>query len=549
MDHDLLDALETLSLTDPDTAAQRLEAWLGSTEATAQHLRAARLATRLGRSTAAMRALQLALQHDPDDREAREELAELYEERGEHHRAEAVRADEPPPTHDPTPAAPDEAPLADADLLRLLDRFEGREGVHARMWHDPKRGTGYSPVRAPLTPALLKAHLDGTITLGVYVVRHDQTVGFVVFDVDAGRAALEAALGDPDQLATLRASVQQVTDRLHEVLRTLDLDPILVDSGYKGRHLWLLLDRPHAAQTALSFAQAVVSRVLPLPPGVHIDVFPRQAEVPADGLGNLVKLPLGLHLRSRRRAVLLDEAHQPLPDPVTRLTTARRTDLPELLPVAVPAQILAPADLPAPTMPAAWTEASWACSRWIAPVLRGCGVLRAVVERGLREGTLPAQAPVVLNHTLGHLPEGPAAVNHLYSRVPEVPAEARLKSVLRGQPMGCSKIRGRLASILADGVPCDCRFPERAGAHQHPLRHLDDLGPDDPPPGLDDLLERYAVQRRRVEAARQELQTLRLEVVQQLAQVPGRRWSVPGGAWALQEDEQGLAVLQFLGQG
>lgn len=492
------------------------------------------LATALGMATAAMRCLQLVLADTPDDGTAREELALLYEERGEPVRAAAVRSGAPE-TPEPQPPAPESTAEPDeGDLLRFLDRFEGREGVYARMWHDPARGVGYSPVHAPLTLDVVRAHMRGAVTVGAYVVRADQRVRFVVFDVDAERRALEAALGDPQRLLRLRTAMREVADRLRDQLRAGDLDPVLVDSGYKGWHLWLLLSTPTPAGAALAFARHTLAGLGPLPAGVHIDLFPRQAGVPADGLGNLVKLPLGVHLRSGRRALLLDDEHRPLARPFERLAQVRLATLPDL-PAVADLPEPPPDDLPPEpsNLTPPWTEASFARSPWVSAVLGGCAVLRRVVDDALRDATIDAAAPVVLNHTLGHLPDGPTAVNYLYDRVVGVAAGARMGAPHRGQPMGCANLRGRLASVLAKGVPCACAFPAQPGSYPHPLRHLDDLGQVEPPPSLDDLLARYALQQQRLRAVQDESEALRAAVVQALEAIPGKAWAVDGGEWRI----------------
>ena len=60
---------------------------------------------------------------------------------------------------------------SDADLVRFLHAFAGREGVHARQWVEaagtPRVRAGYAPVHEPLTPSLVRAHLSGGMTLGL----------------------------------------------------------------------------------------------------------------------------------------------------------------------------------------------------------------------------------------------------------------------------------------------------------------------------------------------------------------------------------------------
>jgi len=154
-------------------------------------------------------------------------------------------------TREPTtPAAEDSFPLpSEADCIRFHTLFSGREGVYARQWTKRDGHGGYSPVHEPLTPAVIRNHLLGTYTLGVYPVRLDGTATFFALDLDIDKGALQRARGDHAFAETLRQSLQQEGPRLLKVLGDLGFEPLFENSGYKGRHFWVFLQqrrqRPH----------------------------------------------------------------------------------------------------------------------------------------------------------------------------------------------------------------------------------------------------------------------------------------------------------------
>ena len=548
-----LDVIEALADAGQlDEAARRLRDRLILTQdQPGDHAREAHLAERLGLGAAAVRAWQLALRDHPDDRAAWEALAVLHEERGDLRRAAACRAhlgQEPAPPEPPPAEAPDPG-VSEADVQRFAALFAGRQGVHARMWHDPRRGTGYSPVHEPLSAAVARAHLEGRLTAGAYLVRVGDRTGHLVLDLDVDSAALDRAAGDAEGTRALRERVHAEGLRLRDALRGLGLDPLLVDSGYKGRHLWLRLDPPAPASAARA-AGLRLAAWLAVGSPLHLEVFPKQDRVPPGGLGNLVKLPLGLHLRSRRWCALLDDAGEVVPHPLERLRAWRPSDLgrttalPAVAPAAPPAEPAAP-PTPAPLVELPWTEADFELSPQVAPVLLGCGVLRALVEETL-SGVAPSRdASVVLNHSLGHLPDGVRAVNYLYDRFPDFPVTQRMHARHRGSPVSCKRIRQRLPRHGA--LPaCRCSFPEVPGKYPNPLRHLEGALPDAPTaPTLDELLGRYTRQLERARRLDEELATLRGALVRSLQAIPGGRWPVDGGEWRL-EDDEGLPVLRWV---
>lgn len=508
------------------------------------HAEEARLAERLGLSTAAIRAWQLALRDDPADRAAWGALYELYTERGEPERAASCRAslarlgvslDERPPNEAPL----DEALPGpnDADLVRFVHLFAGREDVHARMWRDAKRGVGYSPIEGGLSPELARAHLEGRVTLGVYPVRHDDTVSFFVLDLDATRPAMEAAQGDAVKTRALRALIAEEGRRLLRALRELGLRPIFEDSGQKGRHLWCFLPTSTPAEEVCAFGRAALASLWPRDTSLHLEFFPKQARVAEGGVGNLIKLPLGLHLGSGRRSLLLDDQGEPLADPHAALRAVVRVPLSALtaLPEPLPTPVL-PAEPPRPTLSASgerpWSEADFDAHPQVAAVLSACPVLREVVRGALAERALSRDAAVVLEHTLGHLPAGVRACNYLFERVPGFPAGTRLGAPHRGSPTSCAKIRARLPDLAQR---CACTFPDAPGQYPHPLRHLDAAAPAPPPaPSLDELLLAYARALDRARQVAEEELRLRRAAVAALGRIPGGRWSVQGGEWRLE---------------
>lgn len=348
--------------------------------------------------------------------------------------------------------------MQDSDLVRFAARFEGRKGVYARMWHHRDRGSGYSPVHAPLDAEAVRAHLQGRVTLGAYLVRADDSAEHGVLDIDATPDALRAASRDRRAANALRDVTHQYSQRLRSVLEAAGLRPMLVDSGYKGRHLWCFLEAPVPAARVRAVLSSLVARVQPAAQ-LRVEVFPKQDRVRSGGLGNLVKLPLGVHLRTGRLAEVLDSDGAPIPDGLRALLAWPRSSLPR--------GSGHPRGEPTPTRTDEETDPPLA-----AALLQSCAMVRSVFARAIEQRAISTQGRIVLQHTLGYLHDG-LPLLRLLPRSPRQPIPGR---PLSGYPIGCARIRRRLPA-LAHQLPCDCVFPDDRGAYAHPLRHL-----EDPPP-------------------------------------------------------------------
>lgn len=179
-------------------------------------------------------------------------------------------------------------------LVTFLSLFSGREGVHARQWVSPTRESGYTPIQEPLTPKVAENHILGNHTVGVYPVRLDNTVNFIAFDLDLAKFAITKAITNQRIWEALMAKVHKTACRLLDLVASQDLPAYLEDSGFKGRHVWIFLESPIPAGVAKKCGDLLATQLVPLPPEVTVEVFPKQAIVKPDSLGNLIKLPLCL---------------------------------------------------------------------------------------------------------------------------------------------------------------------------------------------------------------------------------------------------------------
>ena len=404
--------------------------------------------------------------------------------------------------HDST-AAPSLLNPGLADLSRLVHLFAGREDVHARQWSDPSGKNGYAPVRAPMTPELMRSHLTGAITLGAYGVRVDQTVTWFVWDIDIRRRALRSAEGDPGRLRELRSRVHDEAMRMYAVAWSFGLRLLMEDSGFKGRHLWGFCETPQPADLVRHVGRALTRVFRPLHEDIQVEFFPKQARIQEDGLGNLVKVPLGLHRVSGRRSAFLDVSGTPV-DPLPLLHQVQRVSRDNLLNIL---ELLraqgkdvspdenendreppddSPPDGPdnggrkkrkeqnehdtaTPRRPAL-KVVDLPDHRLFGPILEGCAVLAELLDDAVQTRRLTYDEQVVLAHSWGHLPDGVEAVNAVLDHCPESPAHTRLSRAFRGHPISCNRIRQRLPHRTAR-LPCHCTFHCENGEYPTPGLH------------------------------------------------------------------------------
>jgi hypothetical protein len=472
-------------------------------------------------------------------------------------------------------ASAEDVPAAlppDSDLVRFLDLFGGREDVHARQWHDPPRGTGYTPVHQPLSLHLLRNHLLGNVTLGVYPIRLDGRVGFFALDIDLDRGVLERHRADGDALVAFRETLHSETALWLGRLREFGFDPIIEDSGYKGRHLWVLLQVPVEAARIHELGRRMLA-AFPAPRyPVSLEFFPKQGRTTGKGLGNLIKLPLGIHRRTGRRADLLGAEGEVILEPWKQIRSAGLVSTEGIDAVMAALEGLAPSmevdarRVEAPGAPEeeapsdirlgpppvcrrpVWTEAQFETDPEIRHLLAHCPVLAALAERVDRGEGLDYDEQIVVRHTLGHLPQGIHAANHLLARCPQVRPEMPLKSKLGSSPISCPRIRSRLPRLTRT-VPCRCKFPFAPESYPTPLLHLRTLEPEDASDGespaeqAERLARTYSALNRRTGGIEREQRAVEAALRKHIGTLPDRCLVLPEGVYRLVERDGGEADL------
>lgn len=236
---------------------------------------------------------------------------------------------------------PDSKEIAKLLAGRLIERRDVKAIQFSKGYAphvvDPKADT---PEYLPVTLKDLIDHVEGRKSYGHYVVSTAGTCRMFAFDIDLEKQAKvlspqmklvdinprEIWAGPPCEWRKLLAKdLQQLTFALaSQVKETLGLQVLVAYSGNKGMHVIGLLDPGTPAEDARLLAVEVLDQLgetvavrgdnffkCKAYPSLSIETFPKQEAIQQGGFGNLMRLPLGINLKSNKPAFFLDASELP----------------------------------------------------------------------------------------------------------------------------------------------------------------------------------------------------------------------------------------------
>ncbi len=218
-------------------------------------------------------------------------------------------------------------------LFRSL--FRGREDVYPKLWISKKTGAvGYSPVCEnewlrgicqkpsvkcgecknrklyPLSDDVIRKHLEGNITIGIYPMLENETCYFLAVDFDKQNWQEDA-------------NAFLTTCRCNNIPASLERSR----SG-NGGHVWVFFSEPVSSSLARQLGSYLITETMSqrheLDMKSYDRLFPNQDTLPKGGFGNLIALPLQKVPTDKGNSIFLDEDLIPYSDQWAYLSEVKK---------------------------------------------------------------------------------------------------------------------------------------------------------------------------------------------------------------------------------
>jgi len=213
--------------------------------------------------------------------------------------------------------------------------FRGRDDVYPKLWINNKTGNkGYSPACTnewvrdvcgkprvkcgectrqafnSITHDVIRDHLQGRHTMGIYPMLLDDTCWFIAADFD-------------------KQEWQKDVTAFAETCRNYKI-PYAIERSRSGNgaHVWIFFTNPVLASSARRMGTFLITETMArrhqLSMSSYDRLFPIQDTLPKGGFGNLIALPLQFHPRKEGNTVFLDDDLKTLPDQWLFLSRIKR---------------------------------------------------------------------------------------------------------------------------------------------------------------------------------------------------------------------------------
>ena len=249
----------------------------------------------------------------------------------------------------PSPPAGETSELSPSEKISLFrSLFKGREDVYPKMWLS-KNGDrkGYMPACGndgnyslcgkrkfprvkcadcnhqaylPVTDEVVRDHLQGKQTIGVYPLLPDDTCRLLAVDFD-------------------KATWQEDVAAFRETCISLGL-PVAIERSRSGNgaHAWFFFSEPVVASVARMMGCFLITETMSHRHQLSMEsydrLFPSQDTMPRGGFGNLIALPLQGEPRKLNNSVFVDESFTPYADQWGYLSSVKRLSSMEVQTIA-----------------------------------------------------------------------------------------------------------------------------------------------------------------------------------------------------------------------
>ncbi len=361
--------------------------------------------------------------------------------------------------------------LPETEIRQYIELFVGREDIYKQAEVLQNGKVVYEIVKQPLMAQQLKEHLSGEHTLATFLQRNNNTVKYMVFDIDISKNILMESNSDSTLMDEYRHLALEKAVEIQKICQQSGLTTYIEYSGYKGYHVWLFFDEWIAVRY-VNLLQDVI--LVKLPQGdsrIQVECFPNKTRLHNDKTGQSVKLPWGRHFLSGGYTYFLGEDLAFWENQKEMLNGVARFSVSEIKRIIA---VNTGQKMQTVQKNEISLEEFGELPESIKMVMLNCGLMRYLCGKAKKTGYLPHFERLTILYVFGHLgEEGKEFVHKImeYTLNYQYNVTERYIKRLPDKPVSCIKLREQYKQVTAE-TGCNCNFKRTPGCYPSPVLHV-----------------------------------------------------------------------------
>ena len=363
-------------------------------------------------------------------------------------------------------------------LRKFIQTFVGREDIYCKESINYNRKRSFTPQMIPLTEKEIEKHLKGETTLDTYIQRQNSTVRHIVYDIDISKKILLKYSNDTDEYKGYMKQAAAKASTVIEKLRHFGISAYVELSGNRGFHIWIFLVEWIPVRYAVMFNEIVLNGVLNDNDDITIECFPNKTRVKQGKLGQVIKLPYGLHIKTEKRSYFIDEDGNPYRDLNRFIDGIAKYSLGAIKKV-IAAHSESEQNIEKKDVDTDLSEFGNIAPS-IQEVLNKCNLMRYLCQKAVKTNYLTHFERLSVLYVFGHLgDEGKDFVHKVMSFTLNYQYNVTDKFIKRipEKPISCIKLREDYKKVTAE-IGCSCTFKRTKNCYPSPVLHAISLSSD-----------------------------------------------------------------------
>ena len=348
--------------------------------------------------------------------------------------------------------------------------FAGREDLYGREEFNNRRKRCVETVPEPLTVEVLRGHLRGECTLATYPQRSNQTVRYLVVDVDISKRNLLQE-GSEGALEKYLPQAAEAAAEMLRLLKHLGLKGYPEYSGFRGYHIWIFFTEWIPTRYVNMLTDILDAKREPLPADVTVEYFPNKSRLKNGSVGQALKLPYGIHIQTGKRSMLLTEDFEEIAPDAGLLADIARFSLQAVKRIiganTQPRELLTEKKINADLSGFGELPDS------VRVVLVNCSLMRYLCQKARTTGYLTHFERLSVLYVFGHIGEQGQTFVHTVMQFTlnyKYHVTERFIQKLPAKPVSCIKLRDQYKQITAE-FGCSCNFHRTKNCYPSPVLH------------------------------------------------------------------------------